>query len=334
MSAYFNQLELDMIALESAIGAYEVDNGITDDILDMPDSYSYAVESANVNDDFGFGIFDDVAAPATEGVGSAIGGGIKKILSAIAGFFKKVGEGIAAFFNSFKKKKAEVGDKEVKLTPEAAKVANNIRSAIKTAIGIVGNISRQDAEYIKGVIGLINDAIKKSGLTESNVNKSYMESADKKQINKREVGLSDMATSFEKSSVKNPTADTTDADRSAAADEMLTKCEGYLTKVKKTQEELTDAVKKVQEIFQDEVNKLNLSSSKAAEFNTGAPKAAVQHSNDDEDGDLKAYNDRAKTRGGVGFEKATDKKDMLIKEGCIKQWIMGQCRKMHCIVDT
>lgn len=322
MSAYFNRIELDMIALEAAIGAYEVDNGLTDDVLDR--CYEdCAVATESIDDDFGFGLFGDIEpARATEGVGSAIGGGIKKILNAIAGFFKKVGEGIASFFNSFKKKKAEVSDKEVKLTPEATKVATNIRSAIKTALDAVGNISKKDTEYIKGVINNINNAIKEAKVNAQQIERSYMDGASDKQKNERAQKLSAMASKFESTATAEGKG--TDDEKSAAASEMLTNCENYLAKVKATQEQLTAAVQKCQDIFQDEVNKLNLSGSKAAEFNTEAPKASVQRGKDDDDDrELQAYNQRAMKRSSVGVSTATDKKDMAIKSitNQIKQYI-------------
>lgn len=328
MSAYFNQLELDMIALESAIGAYEVDNNITDEALDRADAYSYATESACSEDDFGFGIFDDVATPATEGAGSAIGGGIKKILNAIAGFFKKVAEGVKSFFASFKKKKAETADKEVKLTPEAAKVANNIRNAIKTAVGIISNVSKQDAIYIKNVIDLINTAIKNAKVDAKAINNSYLDGASDKQKNYRAQKLDSMGEEFKKISVdSNASADDkkNTSYQDSAADEMLTKCEGYLKKVEATRDQLVAAVAKVQEMFQSEVSKLNLTDPANVKFGTDKPGAAVQRGKDDDDeADIKAYNEHIKHRTGVGAEKVTGgKKDLAIKSitNQIKQYV-------------
>lgn len=177
MNSYFERLALDSIALEAAIGAFEAENDITDEYLhDYSDYEAPAYESASTSSDsFGFDIFDDMYAPATEeadtatGKGGKLSQGIKNILASIGKLFTKIKTGIANFFASFKKKKAEVNAEKVKenAAPEALQLANDMRGSIKQAFNIISKITVKDTNLIASLCRDIAAAIDSAGGTDT-----------------------------------------------------------------------------------------------------------------------------------------------------------------------
>lgn len=260
MNSYFDRLDLEMIALESAIGAYEAENGITDEYLHDYSEPAPAYESA-ANDDFGFGLFDDMyATPATEeaesGKSSKIGGGIKKILGAIKGFFIKCKDGVVAFFQSFKKKKAEVKSEDVKAnaSPEALKLAETMRGALKQAFKIVGDITTKDANYIASICQQIRDILdqvdRSTGMSDTlyraHTNKEFHDiDSDVAQNAMSEVGKQ-----FRQSGHFGSDEST----QGAKAEKELNRAEEILKNVEATEKDLQAAIANVTTIFNKEYN--------------------------------------------------------------------------------
>lgn len=261
MNSYFEQLELESIALESAIGAYEAENGLTEEYLnDYSTRYDYATEGSYVDDDdFGFGLFSDMA-PATEeadsGKGSGIGNGIKNILSAVGRFFTKIKDGIVAFFQSFKKKKSEV--KDVQVSPAAEKVATSMRGAIKNTLGIIKNVTVQDTTFIRDLCRKIDAAISAAQKGKGNSADDYIAAATRKKDQSDDEFTSGRDEKFAKigETFRKSYSNGSDEDASrATAIKDLELAESILQKVQATKDSLVEANKKIKDIFAAEVAK-------------------------------------------------------------------------------
>ena len=303
MSSFFAQLDLEMIALESAISAYEVDNNITEDYLNDYSAPTAAPAYESATDDFGFGLFSDMA-PATEEAegtsGGGLGKGIKNILSAVGRFFAKIGEGMKAFFNSFKSKKAQT--KDVKVTPAAEKAATNMRGAIKSAVSIIGNITKADTEFMQRICKDIKTAI-------DSVGQANLDSALNKKIGKRNDEYAKVGAKFvELSGGKENAAD---------ADERIQRANEILDKVKKTEKDLQTALDKVSDVFKAELKKAKLVAeayderSEKKRSETDYKQSERNAAYDEEDRKkLKSFNDEATRRQSLGVSTANDVKSI------------------------
>ena len=261
MNSYFEQLDLEMIALESAIGAYEAENGLTEEYLnDFSTRYDYATEGAYVDDDdFGFGLFNDVA-PATEASegGGGIGKGIKNILSAVGRFFTKIKDGIVAFFQSFKKKKSEVKSEDVQVSPAAEQVATSLRGAIKNSLSIIKNVTVEDTTFIRDLCRKISDAINAATKDKGNTKDDYLAAATRKKdqsddefTTARDEKFAKIGETFRKSYSNGSDED---ASRATATKD-LEAAEAILQKVQATKNSLVEANKKIKDIFAAELSK-------------------------------------------------------------------------------
>lgn len=261
MNSYFEQLELESIALESAIGAYEAENGLTEEYLnDFSTRYDYATEGAYVDDDdFGFGLFSDVS-PATEASegGGGIGKGIKNILSAVGRLFTKIKDGIVAFFQSFKKKKSEVKAEDVKVSPAAEQVATSLRGAIKNSLSIIKNVTVEDTTFIRDLCQKISDAIDAATKGVGNEKKTYLAAATRKKTQSDDEFTTARDEKFAKigKTFRESYSNGSDEDASrATATKDLEAAEAILQKVKDTKESLIEANKKIKDIFAAELSK-------------------------------------------------------------------------------
>lgn len=274
MNSYFERLDLEMIALESAIGAFEAENDITDEYLhDYSDYEAPAYESAtSSSDDFGFNLFDDMYAPANEEADGSAGGkggklsqGIKNILSNIGKFFGKIRDGIVKFFESFKKKRAEVNAEQVKenAAPEALKLANDIRGAIRQAFNIIGNVTVSDTKFIASLCEKISAAINAAGGSDalvgahSKIAKFVDDDADTDAMAAAGKAL---RTSGAFGDAKN------ENENRANTEKKLAEAQAILDKVEATGKDIDAALANVKTIFQKEfaaaANKLRQTKSK------------------------------------------------------------------------
>lgn len=319
MNSYFERLDLEMIALESAIGAFEAENDITDEYLhDYSDYEAPAYESASSGDDFGFGLFDDMyVAPATEDAddgskGSKLGQGIKNILGNIKKFFGKVKDGIVSFFNSFKKKKAEVKADEVKKNaePEALKLADTMRGSIKQAYNIIGNITVTDTKFIASLCEKISKALDDAGGSDLLV-ATHMNFV--KQIDS-DAGT-DTMTDAGKSFRQSGHFGNNESETGRLAEKKLAEAEDILAKVDATGKDLDTALDNVSSIFKKEFtaayNKYKANSSKEATAIDGETTFDIERHEEEEktkreregklkDAELREYNKSAKARNSVG----------------------------------
>lgn len=185
MNGFYENIRMDMIALESAIDLFEVENGITSDYLASDVSYDiedegFATESAtnseDVDDSFA-GLFGDMPAmeDASEGgeapkekFGDKLKKGIMNVLNSIKNFFIKLGEGIANLWSKITKKKKEA--ENIELTPAEQSIvdqATDVRNAVKSAISILGNTLKADGGKMDRIVKQINQAIKDAKVRES-----------------------------------------------------------------------------------------------------------------------------------------------------------------------
>ena len=180
MNGFFGDIRMDMIALESAIDLFEVENGLTADYLASDYSYDienegYATESAtnagDVDDAFA-GLFGDMPAmeEATEGgdapkekFGAKLKKGIVNVINSIKSFFAKLGEGIANLWNKITKKKKEA--ENLQITPAEQTIieqATDVRNAVKSALTILTNTLKADGGKLERIVNQINDALKQA----------------------------------------------------------------------------------------------------------------------------------------------------------------------------
>lgn len=183
--AFFNGITMDMLALESAIIGYELDNEITDSYLASDVSYDElesANESATTDDNvaadnnfaFGFNLFEENIAlsTATEGTddgdkkpsfGDRLGGGIKSILGAIKKFFVSIQEKIKALGAKISQKMAEAKAKKNPAPPslkeQVLAAAKEVRTNYQKAISMLDEGLRSDAIIVKNICVKINKAI-------------------------------------------------------------------------------------------------------------------------------------------------------------------------------
>lgn len=185
----FDGLRMDMIALESAINTYEIENDITPSYLNSDESYdvieaaseaanSFSDESENDNDfAFGFGLFEDKIALESEGAdsssdekkasfGSRLGAAIKSIFGAIAKFFKSAIEKVKGLAAKISQKRAEAKAKKNPPPPTLKEVvlseAKAVRSNYQKAISMLDESVRSDAILINNICKKINEAIAKA----------------------------------------------------------------------------------------------------------------------------------------------------------------------------
>ena len=257
MNSYFDRLELDSIALEAAIGAFEAENDITDDYLHDYSDYDEepAYESASTSSDsFGFDIFDDMYAPATEEAdgsdtgskGGKLSQGIKNILASIGKLFTKIKDGIVNFFESFKKKKAQVDADNVKknAAPEALKLADTMRGAIKQAYSIIANVTVTDTRFIASLCEKIGHVLK--------ANKNNIISSQSGKANYETAGAGIGALSATGKAFREDKSFGDSNENTANAQKALSDAEAILDKVEATRDDLNKAIENVQRIFEKE----------------------------------------------------------------------------------
>lgn len=174
MNAMFENNALDMIALESAMSLFEVENDITPEYLasdysrDAAAGYQIATEGATDSDDFFNSLFNDtpVVSAATEAsgesLGARIGGTIKKIIGAIKGFFTN----LASKFKTKKDKVETILEKaeNANLSPAEQSVfdqARDVRAAAGKLIGILNTSFRTESAQIEKICKAVEESIKK-----------------------------------------------------------------------------------------------------------------------------------------------------------------------------
>ena len=314
MNSYFERLELEMIALESAIGAFEAENDITDEYLHDYSEPCYANESA-YSDDFGFGLFGDMtpACEEADGNGSKLSNGIKHILSAIGKFFSNLGEGMKSFFQAFKSKKAEVKKEDVNVSPQAQQVATNLRGAIKNAITIISNVTKSDTEFMKKICSDIKDSINKVGtskLQQAEKGGKGLGSAVRDALNTtdryRDEAYAEVGRNFVSKSGGNDTAE-----NKSIADERVAKAKSILDKVEKSESDLKQALQKIQEIYKSEMMKAaraynDRNAEKAKKYGESNYSYESRKADMDEEDkkQLKAQNNAEAKRKSVGVQQA------------------------------
>ncbi len=315
MNSFFERIDLEMIALESAIGAFEAENDITEEYLNdySTPAISAAYESA-VDDDFGFGLFGDMSmSPATEEAeadkGSKLGQGIKKILESIKGFFVKIGEGLSAFAQSFKKKKSEVNDADVNISAPAEKVATSLRGAIKQAFTIIGNVTAADTKFVNDICVKINNALSKAGGSKALLDLHNKKMDKSKNSEARDEAMKELGKSFR----SDRDYGMTDSMQQANAEKDLKAAEDILDKVKATNSELEGAIVNINEIYTKELNavmnKIRSETFPDEEFiSANTSKSEIDRSRtSDKDAkkkEIEEFNEEAKARRRVGVQTA------------------------------
>lgn len=292
MNSYFERLELDSIALESAIGAFEAENDITDEYLHDYSDYDEepAYESASASSDsFGFDLFEDMYAPATEEAdtanagskGSKLSQGIKNILASIGKLFVKIKDGIVNFFESFKKKKAQVNAEKVKAnaSPAAIDLANDMRGSIKQAFKIITNVTTADHQFIAKLCTQINAALKKVG------GSGAILKSQSSKLNEYNPGANTDKFAAAGKALRTNGNYGDDSENSANAQKALADAEAILDNVQKTNDELNKAIENVHNIFEKEFtaawNKLKNSKDATAVHETDVlSRAAMNNSAD------------------------------------------------------
>lgn len=175
MNTMFENNALDMIALESAMTLFEVENDITPEYLASDYSrdeaagfVAGATEGAADADDFLATLFTDTQprlSAATEAsgesLGARIGGTIKKIVGAIKNFFAN----LASKFKTKQDKVETILDKaeQANLSPVEQKVldeARDVRAAANKLVGILNTSFRTESAQIEKVCKAVEDSIK------------------------------------------------------------------------------------------------------------------------------------------------------------------------------
>lgn len=325
MNSYFDRLELDSIALEAAIGAFEAENDITDEYLHDYSDYDEepAYESASTSSDsFGFDLFDDVNTPAMEGTedsdntskGGKLSQGIKNILASIGKLFTKIKDGIVNFFESFKKKKAQVDAEKVKknAAPEALKLADTMRGAIKQAYSIIGNVTVTDTRFIADLCVKITQALRKSG------GSGHIIRAQSDIYNRINAGGGIDALSNAGKALRTSGSFGDDNENAANTQKALADAETILNKVEATRDDLNRAIENVHTIFEKEF---------AAAWNSLKSKkdATVVHEDnklsldrmraEDERERAKKDSDEAAEKAVQKFNKHADNRDKVMSNG-------------------
>lgn len=187
----FSGIRMDMLALESAITNYELNNELTESYLNSDVSYD-EIEAANeaasyqdndTSDDndfaFGFGLFEDKVALESEGAdssgsekkpsfGSRISGAIKSVLGAIKKFFSNIAEKIKALGAKIAQKRAEAKAKKNPVPPslkdQVLAAAREVRSNYQKAISMLDEGVRSDAVIVKNICVKINKAMADAGI--------------------------------------------------------------------------------------------------------------------------------------------------------------------------
>lgn len=167
---------LDMLALESSLTMYEIENGITEEYLNSPsysdEDYDTSLESTG----FAAGLFEDDFV-ATEGFGETmgkIGKGIKSALITIGGAIQKVflglGRKVKAFFQSaierFHKNQANkspyiakiLADDPLVGTMKLSQLKTTITNFFKTFNVTIASSSAKILQFVKKINKILNKA--------------------------------------------------------------------------------------------------------------------------------------------------------------------------------
>lgn len=175
----FGNLEMDMIALESAIDRYESENDLDGTYLYNSVSYDEmsgaavegATESAVETDDIFGALFSDM--PATEAAndtadgekksfGAKLGQGIKNIAGAIGKFFRGLWERIKGVGKKIDETAAKAQAAKLPEGYEGILAASkDVRTAMQSMVGILDNTLKSDLEKIKKLCEKIDKAINK-----------------------------------------------------------------------------------------------------------------------------------------------------------------------------
>ena len=175
----FGNLEMDMIALESAIDRYESENDLDGAYLFNSVSYDEvsgvavegATESAVETDDIFGALFSDM--PATEAAndtadgekksfGARLGQGIKNIAGAIGKFFKGLWERIRGIGKKVEETAAKAQAAKLPAGYEGVLAGSkDVRSAIQSMVGILDNTLKSDLEKIQKLCAKIDKAVAK-----------------------------------------------------------------------------------------------------------------------------------------------------------------------------
>lgn len=187
---YFSDLNLGMIALESAILQYECENEITDDYLASDESFDEATAAAEAatapeTDDsdfaFGAGLFIETVALESEGAegddakastgeekkesfGSKIKGALKSVLNSIGNFFKMLADKVGSVLSAIKEKIHQASLKKdakklSKMQSEVLRMASSVKSNVGKCIGILKKTINTNASKVKTICQDINNAI-------------------------------------------------------------------------------------------------------------------------------------------------------------------------------
>lgn len=193
----FGNLEMDMIALESAIDRYESENDLDGAYLFNSVSYDEvsgvavegATESAVETDDIFGALFSDM--PATEAAndtadgekksfGARLGQGIKNIAGAIGKFFKGLWDRIRGIGKKVEETAAKAQAAKLPAGYEGILAgAKDVRTAIQSMVGILDNTLKSDLEKIKKLCAKIDTAVAKGKNKHANAitQKEYDETA-------------------------------------------------------------------------------------------------------------------------------------------------------------
>jgi len=176
MNAMFDNFSLDLIALESAITLFEVENDITPDYLasdySRDEAAGFAIpanESATDSDDFLATLFTDtqgpVASAATEAAGETTGSKIGKAISGIIGAIKNMFTTLAA---KFKEKRAKVnstlnaakGQQLTEAEKDICAEARDVRASADKVFNILNTSVETDCKAIENICKKVSAAIK------------------------------------------------------------------------------------------------------------------------------------------------------------------------------
>lgn len=217
---HFVDLNLGMISLESAMLAYECENGLTSDYLASDYSYDEenmddtANESASdIASDFAFGadLFAETVAMESEGAegekssdastdgekkkegfGAKIKGALKSVLNTIGNFFKMLGNKISGILQKIKDKVHQFSLKSdarklTKIQSEVMKMASSVKANVGKCIKILKTTINTNASKVNAICVKINDAIAIAGKDSGPVNDESVGAVGKEFGNDREL---------------------------------------------------------------------------------------------------------------------------------------------------
>lgn len=351
MNAMFDNFSLDLIALESAITLFEVENDITPDYLasdySRDEAAGFAIpanESATDNDDFLATLFTDTQSPvvsaATEAAGESVGSKIGKAISGIIGAVKNM---FSTLLTKFREKRAKVkgtldSAKGQQLTPAEKDIcdeARDVTASVAKVFNILNTSVTTDCKAIENICQKVSAAIKAA----QNAGHDFS-SGSSIQTNKEKRDGAEKNVAAARSYEENFSGSFEGKDMSAkrnAADKELQHVRIQLDNMKKVDEALEAAVAEITEQYNKLIDRLRAKEGKSLQYNAEGGKFAsfkkAEHAKSEEDKqseeDKKAEEDWQKARENDRLVSGGGKKDSLNDKLTLSQKVARILAKAH-----